>query len=382
MSKYLDKLNQKAQKVLGHSSGSNNDNAPPIPFNTKPSTSLSPNPNATLPDPQTFTTDLNQKWKITKLGPIYSSSIPRIGWDKGRTSTLSGTTFWNFGDVVSLDGPMKNGFCMGAAWYANPNNILEVDTRGCSNVAGWEFAKPHESDPKPPGGNEGVEHWGMDTSNIAEVEPGVGVGFAWVIHRNTVGKEVYQGLGVLRVTLGKDCPVAERVGPLVTGPDELQMGLMTIINAEGYIYTYSNGGITGIIVGRAKVADAVDTSKYEFLRHDGNWVQGIPKSNDVGYGIKTIGQEQAKIHSDGQGSIMFNKHLNKYMLFTCMFGHATSFYMSDTPYGPWTPEYRLLDEPGYGINVHPSMSEDHRILYISSGTMENIISMWKVEFGY
>ncbi|KAH7412838.1 hypothetical protein BKA64DRAFT_702953 [Cadophora sp. MPI-SDFR-AT-0126] len=376
MAKFLDKLNQKIQE---YSSGSSS-NAPQIPFSTKPTTTLNPHDTADLPDPKTFTADENKKWKITKLGPIYSSSIKRLGWDKGRTSTLAGTTFWNFGDVVSLDGPMKNGFCMGAAWYANPNNILEVDTKDCSNVAHWDFAKPHESDPKPCGD---TKHWGMDTSNIAEVEHGVGIGFVWEIWRNTTGKEVNRGLGIIRVTLGKNAPVAERVGPLVTGPDELQVGLMTIINAEGYIYTYSNAGLTGIVVGRAKLAEAFDASKYEFLRGDGRWVRGIPKRNDIGYGIQTIGKNQNKIHSNNQGSIMYNKYLRKYMLFTCMFGHATNFYMSETPYGPWTTEYRLLDNtPGYGINVHPEMSEDHRVLYISSGTMQNVISMWKVEFGY
>ena len=164
---------------------------------------------------------------------------------------------------------------------------------------------------------------------------------------------------------------------------KVQLRDLTEYCAKGYIYTYSNAGLTGIVVGRAKIPEAFDASKYEFLRGDGRWVQGIPKRNDIGYGIQTIGKEQNKIHSNGQGSIMYNQYLRKYMLFTCMFGHATNFYMSETPYGPWTTEYRLLDNtPGYGINVHPEMSEDHRVLYISSGTMQNVISMWKVEFGY
>lgn len=99
--------------------------------------------------------------------------MPDLTWDKGRTSVLSGTSFWNFGDVLAKDG-LKDGFSMGAAFYSTKANILQVDTKDIKNVNGWDFAKAHSSDP-PPQGN--TPFWGMDTSNVAEVSPGVGVGF-------------------------------------------------------------------------------------------------------------------------------------------------------------------------------------------------------------
>ncbi|CAL3964017.1 unnamed protein product [Diplocarpon coronariae] len=375
MSKLLNKLSEKI-----HSSGGHADHSPPhqIPFTTRPSSS-SPQATAELPEPDAFHADKDKKWRAAKLGAIFSNSMPKLGWDKGRTSTLAGKTFWNFGDVLAVDG-LHHGFSMGAAFYANPHNVLEIDTKGAENVAGWDFVKPHASDEKPCGE---TNHWGMDTSNVAEVEDGVGVGFAFEVWRDTTGKEVPKGLAIFKCSLGEKAPVAERFGPLIAGPEALQVGLMTITRADGYIYTYSNGGPTGIVIGRAKLNEAFDASKYEFMRTDGQWVVGIPQQDDGGYGIQTTGQEQGKIHSDGQGSIMYNRYLEKWMLFTCMYGWSANFYLSNTPYGPWSTQYTLLGETeGYGINVHPSMSEDPRVLYLSSGTAENIITMWKIELGY
>ena len=263
---------------------------------------------------------------------------------------------------------------MGAAYYADPSNMLRVDMKNITNVYGKDFAQPYAGDPAPdPKGP--TPFWGMDTSNVAEVTPGVGIGFVWEIWRSPEGPYEDRGSGIIRVTLGEVQPIADRTGPLITGPDGLQVGLMTIMIAEGYLYTYSNGGPTGIIIGRVAVADAFDATKYEFLKTDGTWVQGIPKSTDMSYGI------QGKIHSDGQGSIMWSNYFKKYLLFTCAFGQVMNFYTSDTPYGPWSDEYYLLQVPGYGVNVHPELSPDgnHQVLYISSGA-ENIITMYKIEF--
>src|SRR3954470_19758043 len=85
-------------------------------------------PTATIPDARTFTDAANKKWSIKPIGPIYSSSMPRLGWDNGRTSILNNTVFWNFGDVISLDGfSFDTGFSTGCAFYATPGEILRVD---------------------------------------------------------------------------------------------------------------------------------------------------------------------------------------------------------------------------------------------------------------
>jgi hypothetical protein len=308
--------------------------------------------------------------------------MPSLGWDKGRTSTLSSTTFWNFGDVLAVAGfTLSTGFADGAAFYATPSDILRVDMKNTTNVGGKEFAKPWPGDPAPDP-NGATPSWGMGTSNIVEVEKGVGVGFVWEIWRSVDGPQVDRGGGMTRVRLGEEMPIANRTGPLIAGPDELQVGLMTIMKAKGYIYTYSQGGSspTGLVCGRAKIADAFNASAYEFQKTNGSWVRGIPKANDTSYGMVREGGE---IHSDGAGSIMWSNYFHKYMLFVCAFGNDMNFYTSDTPYGPWSEEYGLLHVLGYGVSVHPEWSPrgdgSDREIYISSG-WGNIITMYKVNF--
>lgn len=76
-------------------------------------------PTGTLPDPITFAFENGTKWHISNVGTIYSSTNPRMGWDNGRTSVLDNTLFWNFGDVLSLDG-LQDGFSTGPACKDTP----------------------------------------------------------------------------------------------------------------------------------------------------------------------------------------------------------------------------------------------------------------------
>ncbi|KAF8865583.1 hypothetical protein BDZ45DRAFT_416723 [Acephala macrosclerotiorum] len=61
------------------------------------------------PSPSTWSTDNGTKWHITPLDPIYSSTLLRLDWDIGRTSTLFSTLSWNFGGVQSFTG-LQDGF--------------------------------------------------------------------------------------------------------------------------------------------------------------------------------------------------------------------------------------------------------------------------------
>jgi hypothetical protein len=166
---------------------------------------------------------------------------------------------------------------------------------------------------------------------VAEVSHGVGIGFVWEIWRDTTNLTSKRGLGMYRASLGAELPYANRTGPLIAGPEALPVGIMTVFNAEGYIYTYTNKNGSGIVVGRAKVANAFEADAYEFLKLDGTWVTGIPSYADAeeNYGV------QGDVHSDGQGSIMFSNYFEQYMLFTGSYGSAMMFYTSDTLYGPW-----------------------------------------------
>lgn len=232
----------------------------------------------------------------------------------------------------------------------------------------------------------------MDTTNTAQVGPGTGICFAWEIHRKPDGSYKDIGNAMLKVTLGPEMPVASRFGPLVTGPDRIQLGIMTIFNpnirntphADGYIYIYCIGdGIwDSVIVGRAPVESAFDLGTYQFMKATGEWdAKGIiPQRGDTSYGM------QGSPISNSQGSIVYNDYLGKYMLFCGTFARQASFYLSDTPIGPWSQNYPLLeshDAMRYGVNVHPDLlpQSNGQELLLSWGT-NVVLTMYKLTFNY
>ena len=134
-----------------------------------------------LPDLQTFQSDKGTRWTFEPVlgtnssqnlgdGAIFSSTINRLGWDKGRTSSIDGRVFWNFGDVSSADGIAVDpsaGFSMGVAFYASTANTLEVNMTGIHSVSGEDFAKSFTGQPNPdPIPPQGL-YYGIDASNIA-----------------------------------------------------------------------------------------------------------------------------------------------------------------------------------------------------------------------
>ena len=94
------------------------------------------------PDLGQFQKDKDAKWNLAVVsgtdrnqkleeGTIFSSSVHRLGWDKGRTSSIDGNVFWKFGDCLSIDGigqSPKAGFSMGAAFYGDASEPLKVQT--------------------------------------------------------------------------------------------------------------------------------------------------------------------------------------------------------------------------------------------------------------
>jgi hypothetical protein len=150
------------------------------------------------------------------------------------------------------------------------------------------------------------------------------------------------GNAILKVTLGPEKPIASRFAPLATGPDKIQLGIMTVFNpnirntprADGdiYIYCIGDGVFDSVIVGRVPVNCAFDINSYQFMKASGEWdAQGlIPRKGDTSYGMP------GSPVSNSQGSIMYNDYLGKYMLFCGKFARQASFYLSDTPVGPWS----------------------------------------------
>jgi hypothetical protein len=275
----------------------------------------------------------------------------------------------------------STGFSDTAAFYATPNDILRVDMKNITNVLNHQFGKPWPGD-EAPDPKSATPDWGIGTSNVVEVEDGIGIAWVWEAWRDKNGVYVERGAGIMKVSLGVLMPVGNRIGPLVSGPSSLQVGMMTILKADGYVYVYSQGGSspTGVVVGRAKLSSAFSASAYEFQKTDGAWVYGIPLANDTSYGMSRKG---GFIHSDGMGSVMWSNYFRKYFMFVCAYGNDMNFYTSDRPYGPWSEEYNMLHVLGYGIGVHlqwsPGGDGSHRKIYISGG-WDNVITVYEVNF--
>lgn len=363
---------------------------------------------ASLPsDTNQFKSDKGTKWTMEvvpgtdpkqNLGPgsVYSSTVNRLGWDKGRTSSIDGRVFWNFGDCSSVDGLDKGpaaGWSMGAAFYGSVDKPLEVNMTGMTTVSGEDFAQPFTGQPNPDPVPPQGDSYGMDTSNTAQVAPGKGIGFAWEIFRSSsVGDAKDIGNAMFEVTLGAQKPIATRKRDLITDGTKLQIGLMTVFNpnikntpgANGYLYMYSTspGTWDSVIVGRVKVEDAFDPTKYQFMKKDGTWdAEGtIPDRSDTSYGM--VGAPV----SNSQGSIMWNDYLQKYTMFCGTMGAAASFVTGDNPWGPWSKAYPLIDSSDglrYGANVHPDLlpSSNGKELLFSWGT-PGIQTMYKITFNY
>lgn len=260
-----------------------------------------------------------------------------------------------------------------------------------TSVSGGDFACPWTGQPDPDPVPPPDWQYGMDTSNIAQVAPGKGVGFAFEIHRKPDGSYKDLGNAVFEVHLGEKMPIAKCFRGLITGPKEVQLGLMTVYNpniknspnADGYIYIYccSAGVWDSVVVGRVPVEHAFDPSKYQFLKKSKEWdAEGvIPKHGDTDYGM------EGSPVSNSQGSIMYNEYLGRYMLFCGTLGHYGSFCLSETPYGPWSQSYPILssEEMRYGVNVHPDLLSDSngKEMLVSWGT--NVVqTMYKLTLDY
>ena len=105
-------------------------------------------------------------------------------------------------------------------------------------------------------------------------------------------KYINGGNAVASITLGDTNPIATRVGHLLAGGTAIALDPVAIFRAGNYIYVYSNGGPTKLIVGRVAVSDEVfDISKYSFLEtHGGTWstpTKDIPDSSSSVYGMST-----------------------------------------------------------------------------------------------
>ena len=347
-----------------------------------------------LPNPSTFLKDNGTQWTIEYVGNIKftgSMGTKGLGGDKCRSSYLGGKYLWNCGDMQCKSDYTVCGFNMGPGFYGT-GDVMTINASAYDNIADYQFAGPWKKDPKPVS-----PQWayGMDTSNVAPINATTGVAYVWEITRGASdGSYVDQGAGIVAVTLGKHKPIATRVGPLLTGSDAIQVGLLAIMRDGNYIYSYSSAGALGnLIVGRvAANQDAFDAKKYQFLKSPASassapvWVSGIPtKKNASQYGMRS-GDSNGMFGCDVYGSVFWNNYLKKYMIICTIYMDTTNFYTADKPWGPWSAQYKFLKDggwKGYGVSAHPAYSPggSHKTLYFSQGP-NGVFNTFKVTFGY
>lgn len=352
--------------------------------------SATPTSTGTLPEPATFQKDNGTKWNIEHVGDIgYTDTLGQkgLGGDKCRSSVLGDKVIWNCGDMECAGDWQVCGFSMGPAFYGT-DSVMTINTTGATNVNDRLFATAWSDDPTPVAPQTG---WGMDTTNIAALNSTTGVAYAWEIWRGAPDNSIVnRGNAIVAVTLGETGPIATRTGPLLTGPDAIQLGLITILSDGGYVYSYSVGGPSGVIIGRVSTANdaAFDASQYEFLEYSTSnsttWSKpstNIPADTTTTYGAATV--QSGGFGCSVYGSIIYSAYLNKYILFCSAYMWFMNFYTSDTPYGPWSGQYQLLNDwEGYGLMAHPEYSSaDGKDLYISFGP-NGPFYMFKVTFDY
>ncbi|PNS15724.1 hypothetical protein CAC42_4176 [Sphaceloma murrayae] len=340
------------------------------------SVSLSPSTSATtlgthkpFPSVADWKAQNGSLWTLSYVGKLkYTDQMAdkNLQGDKCRTGSIGGRVIWSCGDMECAGGVSVCGFSMGPAFYGT-SDPMTVDTDGVSNPDENLFARAWEGDPRPVAPQWA---WGMDTSNVAEINATHGVAFVWEIWRGASdGNHVDRGAGAVSVTLGPNRPVAARVGPLLSDAKALQVGLIGIMRDGEYIYSYSSGGPSNVVVGRVRANDDVfSPSAYEFLRFkEQTWERtgGIISADARDYGARTA-NAGGRFGCAVYGSVFWSDAWGKYVLLCNIFMHFTKMHVADKPEGPWSAEYPILGGVlGYGSHAHPEFGTNP--LYFSQG---------------
>jgi len=337
-----------------------------------------------------FQKDNGTKWNVEYIGNLsFTGQLQKekLGGDKCRSSVLGGKVIWNCGDMMCGNDVMTCGLSMGPAFYGT-DSLMTVNTTGLTYVTENDFVQPWSGDEdiqKP------YQSWGMDTSNVAAINSTHGVAYAYEIWRNGPdGAAEDRGNAVAVVTLGATKPIATRIGPLLTDNTTIHLGIHSILRDGNYVYIYSMGGPTNIMVGRVEASDAVFTpSKYEFLKKDTNdtWISGIPDYNTTSVAMMS-GSSDKTFFCEHYGSVTFNHYLNKYILLCGKFLSFVTMYVADTPYGPFSDGYQLQAggqmEGSYGTMMHPMfqpVAGSDQSWYYSLGP-NTAFYMYKITFNY
>ncbi|KAF2151744.1 hypothetical protein K461DRAFT_279239 [Myriangium duriaei CBS 260.36] len=302
-----------------------------------------------------------------------------LGGDKCRTGTVGDKVIWSCGDMQCGNGTAC-GFSMGPAFYGS-DDVMTINTDSITDVGDYTFATAWNKDPLPVAPQK---QFGMDTSNVVEINSTHGVAFVWEIWRGASDSSIVdRGAGAVSVTLGSTKPIATRVGPLLSNGTALQLGLIAIMRADKYVYVYSAGGPSGVNVARVAASDDVfDASKYEFLVKDTQTWEApgqIPDKTETRYGLTTQ-DSSGKFGCLVYGSAFYNADWDKYVILCNAYLSFTMMYVADKPEGPFSATYPVLNEfPGYGSHAHPHYGLNP--LYFSLGP-DGPFSMFKMTFKF
>ena len=349
-----------------------------------------------LPPASQFAVDKGKKWTVSLEGNIrFVGGLADLSLqgDKCRSSKLGSRVIWNCGDMQCGPSLEICGFSMGPAFYGT-TSVMAIDTGSTTQVQDNTFLTPWHEDLGPPE-EFGSWTWGMDTSNIAALNDTHGIAYGRQSWRSTqFTEQIDQGNAVAIISLGDDKPLATRQGPLLTGPDKIALGLLAILRVEDYIYIYSIGGPTNLMIGRVLATESTifNASSYEFLFYDPSsitetWIPHVvPDHTSYSYGARTS-NPSGIFGCEVYGSVFYNTYLGQYILLCSMYMTYVNMYVSDTPWGPWSEEYSVtmagmdgLEVGSYGAMAHPEFG-DGETWWFSIGPNVGF-QVFRVEFGY
>jgi len=346
-------------------------------------------PTGKLPSPSQFKADKGDKWSIQYVGDLkFTDQLQKDGLrgDNCRTSKIGDKVIWNCGDMMCGNDIDTCGFSYGPAFYGT-DDVMVVNTTGIDYVQSNDFSKPWSGDKAP---QSPWRSWGMYSSNIAPINSTHGVVYATQFWRNAPdGGTKARGNTVSSVTLGKNKPIATRKGPLLTDANAVSLGLLAILRDKDYVYIYSGGGPSKVMVGRVPASDDVfDKSNYEFLKADTNdtWIPGIPDADSMEVGATTA-NPSGQFDCDVWGSVVYNNYLGKYVMLCGLYLEFVNMHIADTPWGPWSARYAIASggnlTGSYGAMMHPEYSPggSGKSWYFSIGPNYEF-HMYKVTFDY
>ncbi|KAI9796197.1 MAG: hypothetical protein M1833_006448 [Piccolia ochrophora] len=208
------------------------------------------------------------------LGYVIDDNGCDYSRDIGRSSTIGGRVFYQFGDTFCKT---SNGEFVGVvsntiALCRNLNHpldteYLEIDEGGL--VAPFVPLTPEEIEFEK---HKDVHQRRMTIwsfGGIVEDFPGAHSGWCWFekgfSDRRDGGNYEIAGTGVVRVFVDKDTgkPRAIRTTDIIFGPNEPRLGVLNAIVEDGYIYLYGHHD-TGIVLGRVKLKDPLNRDAYEY----------------------------------------------------------------------------------------------------------------------